>query len=78
MNTMPSIFVGHGSPMLAIEDTMITRRLSEVGEQIIRNYGQPKAILMISAHWYKDRNLVQKSDNPVQIYDMYGFPPSPL
>lgn len=74
MNTMPSIFVGHGSPMLAIEDTMITRRLSEVGEQIIRNYGQPKAILMISAHWYKDRNLVQKSDNPVQIYDMYGFP----
>lgn len=71
---MPAVFVGHGSPMLAIDDTKITRKLGEVGERLIRDYGQPKAILMISAHWYKDRTLVQKTDSPEQIYDMYGFP----
>lgn len=74
MKTMPSIFVGHGSPMLALDDNNITHTLAAVGQSIIRGYGRPKAILMVSAHWYRDRNLIQRTDKPEQIYDMYGFP----
>lgn len=74
METMPSIFVGHGSPMLALDDNDITHALARLGDQVIRDYGRPKAILMISGHWYKNRNLVQRTDRPGQVYDMYGFP----
>ena len=74
MKTMPSVFLGHGSPMLALDRSDVTRSLTALGERIIRDYGRPKAILMISAHWYTRRNLVQRTDHPRQIYDMYGFP----
>lgn len=74
MKTMPSIFLGHGSPMLALDDNNITHTLSTLGQRVIREYGRPKAILMISAHWYKNRNLIQRTGHPTQIYDMYGFP----
>ena len=74
MNTMPSVFLGHGSPMLALDDNQLTHTLSQLGQRIVNDYGHPKAILMISAHWYKNRNLVQRTDSPKQIYDMYGFP----
>lgn len=71
---MPSIFLGHGSPMLALDDNKLTQTLSRLGQQILNNYGRPKAILMISAHWYTNRTLIQRTDSPQQIYDMYGFP----
>ncbi len=71
---MPSVFLGHGSPMLALDNNDITHTLGALGQRIIRDYGRPKAILMVSAHWYKNRNLVQRADQPEQIYDMYGFP----
>jgi 4,5-DOPA dioxygenase extradiol len=74
MKTMPSVFVGHGSPMLALDHNDITRTLTALGQRIITGYGRPKAILMISAHWYKDRNLIQRTEHPRQVYDMYGFP----
>lgn len=68
------MFVGHGSPMLALDDNSITHTLTALGQRILLHYGRPKAILMISAHWYKSRNLIQRTDFPEQIYDMYGFP----
>ena len=74
MKTMPALFIGHGSPMIAIDDNNITHNMSEIGKQIIRDYGQPKAILTISAHWYKNRTLIQRTESPEQIFDMYGFP----
>ncbi len=74
MKTLPSIFLGHGSPMLALDDNDITHTLSQLGRRIIGDYGCPKAILMISAHWYKNRNLIQRTEQPKQVYDMYGFP----
>ncbi len=67
---MPLMFVGHGSPMVALEDSAITRKWKELGEQLTK----PKAILAISAHWYGDQTDVQSADKPKQIYDMYGFP----
>lgn len=71
---MPLVFVGHGSPMLALEDSEGTRDLKRMGEYILENYPRPKAILMISAHWFTKGSKTQSVENPEQIYDMYGFP----
>ena len=71
---MPAIFIGHGSPMLALENNAQTQTMRTLGEQVTQKHGKPKAILMISAHWYRDRTLVQKTDYPKQVFDMYGFP----
>lgn len=71
MKKMPVIFVGHGTPMNAIEDNEYTRKWQEIG----LNMEKPKAILSISAHWVSENNTyIQKEEHPVQIYDMYGFP----
>jgi 4,5-DOPA dioxygenase extradiol len=64
------LFVGHGSPMNIIEDSHWT----ENWEQLGRTLPSPKAILMVSAHWYTDATYTQGDSNPEMIYDMYGFP----
>lgn len=74
MNTLPVLFVGHGSPMMALEDTKITQELQKLGQQLRKNYPTPKAILSISAHWFTRGTFIQKANPPKQIYDMYGFP----
>ena len=74
MKRMPTLFVGHGSPMMALESTETTNTFQTIGKNIITNYGKPKAILAISDHWYTDGTYIQSAENPKQIYDMYGFP----
>lgn len=74
MKCMPTLFIGHGTPMMALEHTETTNTFKTIGENIINNYGKPKAILAISAHWYADGTYIQSAENPKQIYDMYGFP----
>lgn len=71
---MPVLFLGHGSPLMALEDTDNTRLMTQIGKEIIEKYGKPKAILAISAHWYTRGSFVTAQENPEQIYDMYGFP----
>ena len=71
---MPVVFSGHGSPMIAVEHNEITAGMSAVGEKILKEYGKPKAILSISAHWYTRGTFTQSAEEPKQIYDMYGFP----
>lgn len=71
---MPVIFSGHGSPMLALDNNDVTRGLREVGNAVLRKHGKPKAILAISAHWYVKGTYVQRTEDPKQVYDMYGFP----
>lgn len=71
---LPTLFMGHGSPMIALEDTEITRNFKKIGDYIIENYEKPKAILCISAHWFTRGNFTQNEEYPRQIYDMYGFP----
>lgn len=71
---MPVVFCGHGSPMLALENSSVTEELKHIGADIIADYGKPKAILAVSAHWYTDGAFVQDTEKPKQIYDMYGFP----
>ena len=71
---MPVIFSGHGSPMLALDNNDVTRGLREVGDAVLCKHGKPKAILAISAHWYVRGTYVQRTENPKQVYDMFGFP----
>lgn len=71
---MPVIFSGHGSPMIALEHNAITEGMKAIGRYVLENYGKPKAILSISAHWFADDTYVQSAPLPRQVYDMYGFP----
>jgi 4,5-DOPA dioxygenase extradiol len=67
---LPVLFIGHGSPMNAIENNDYTKMLKNLGETIEK----PKAILIISAHWLTDGSYIDIQDEPKQIYDFYGFP----
>ncbi|WP_149139499.1 4,5-DOPA dioxygenase extradiol [Gemmobacter caeruleus] len=68
---MPLVFLGHGSPMNAIEDTKYSRAWTELGRDLPR----PRAILVVSAHWMtRGTTLVDVSAMPKTIHDFYGFP----
>jgi len=68
----PVIFVGHGSPMNAIEDNEFTRGWRNMASSIQK----PKAILSISAHWVTNGTKVLNVETPETIHDFYGFPKS--
>lgn len=68
---MPVVFLGHGSPMNALEDTQYSRAWTALGESL----PQPAAILVVSAHWMtRGTTLVDVSAMPKTIHDFYGFP----
>lgn len=67
---MPLLFVGHGSPMNAIEDNQFSQRWLAMGKQI----AQPKAVLCISAHWLTHGTHVTAMQHPETIHDFGGFP----
>ncbi len=68
---MPALFMGHGSPMNAIEDNQYTR----TWEKLAQDIPTPKAILIVSAHWETQRKTqIYAGTKPKMIYDMYGFP----
>lgn len=68
---MPLVFLGHGSPMNAIEDTAYSLAWKELGKSLPR----PRAILVVSAHWMtRGTTLVDVSATPKTIHDFYGFP----
>lgn len=67
---MPVLFIGHGSPMNAIEINEFTLSLQALGKKI----PPPKAILCISAHWLTEGTWVTHMLHPKTIHDFYGFP----
>lgn len=68
--TQPSLFLGHGSPMNAIEENEFVDGLRNLSSEIPK----PKAILCISAHWVTDGTFVTAMENPPTIHDFGGFP----
>jgi len=67
---MPVLFVGHGSPMNAIEDNDFSRQWRQIGKSIPK----PSAILCISAHWETKGTFVTAMEHPRTIHDFGGFP----
>lgn len=68
---MPVLFIGHGSPMNAIEENIFVEEWRSLG----RSLPTPKAILCISAHWETNGTQVTAMSNPSTIHDFGGFPP---
>lgn len=71
MNKMPVLFVGHGSPMNALD---AENPFNQGFRRIAQKFAKPKAILMISAHWYGNRLQVTSGERPEMIYDFLRLP----
>jgi 4,5-DOPA dioxygenase extradiol len=70
MDRFPALFISHGSPMLALEDSPARRFLMDYG----RTLGRPTAIVVVSAHWETRSPMVSAAERPETIHDFGGFP----
>jgi 4,5-DOPA dioxygenase extradiol len=67
---MPVLFLGHGSPMNAIDDNEFTKGWKEIGKTLPK----PNAVLCVSAHWETRGTFVTAMEKPMTIHDFGGFP----
>lgn len=69
MVTMPALLIGHGSPMNTLEDNGYTQAWRKLGQTLPR----PRAVLVVSAHWFIGATAVTAMARPRTIHDFYGF-----
>src|SRR5882672_4374607 len=67
---MPALFIGHGSPMNGIEDNEFSQRWSKMATEI----PTPRAVLVVSAHWFTRGTHITAMEHPETIHDFGGFP----
>lgn len=67
---MPVLFIGHGSPMNGIEDNEFSQKWADMG----RTMPVPKAVIVVSAHWFTRGTAVTAMNFPKTIHDFGGFP----
>ena len=69
-STLPTLFLGHGNPMNALMENGYTGAWRAIGQRI-----RPRAVLAISAHWYRRGIAITAQSDPPTIHDFSGFPP---
>jgi 4,5-DOPA dioxygenase extradiol len=69
-NLMPVLFIGHGSPMNGIEINEFSSKWTQIANEI----PVPKAVLVVSAHWFTKGTKITAMDSPPTIHDFGGFP----
>ncbi len=67
---MPVLFLGHGSPMNALDENEFVNRWREIGKTLPK----PNAVLCVSAHWQTRGTFITAMEKPVTIHDFGGFP----
>lgn len=67
---MPTVFLSHGAPTLAVEDGSDTRAWAALARELPR----PREILVVSAHWDTNEPAVGSVARPETIHDFFGFP----
>ncbi|PSR34724.1 MAG: dioxygenase [Sulfobacillus benefaciens] len=67
---LPALFIAHGSPMVAIEETDYSRFLQQLG----KSFPKPKSVVVFSAHWESPVQMVSAVSRYSTIYDFGGFP----
>ncbi len=71
MDRMPSLFISHGSPELAVRDSSAHRFLANYASEL----PTPRAILVVSAHWETEQPVVATGKSPATVFDFGGFDP---
>lgn len=70
LDTMPSLYISHGSPMTALEPGPVGARLNDLAATLPR----PRAIVVASAHWPSVTPRVGGAEHPDTVHDFFGFP----
>lgn len=70
MNTLPSLYISHGSPMTALHPGKVGERLAALASMLPK----PKAVVIATAHWLAHAPTVGGAAQPETIHDFYGFP----